>query len=55
MTQAWQTARLVRAKKFPDIKKVLAREPSARRPQSVDQQWAILMAMVRASEELRKS
>ena len=47
---AWHTAGLPRVKKFPALKKLTVRESHA--PQSVDQQWAILSAMAKASKVL---
>lgn len=43
-----------RMKKFPKIEKLMARD-ARRKPQSVDQQWAILSAMAEASKVLRKN
>lgn len=50
---AWHTAGLPRMKKFPDLKKMLARE--VRKPQTSEQQWAIFGAMAEASKVLRKN
>ena len=57
MSLAWHVAALPRYKKFPDLKKLLARETSAaRRPvQTSEQQWAIFGAMAEASKVLRKN
>lgn len=43
---AFNIAALMRAKKLPDPKSLLTREPS--RPQTPDQQWAIMSAMAAA-------
>jgi len=44
-------------KKFPDIKKLLARDTSLarKRPQTSEEQWAIFGAMAEASKVLRKN
>lgn len=54
MTLAWWTSAMPRMKKYPRIERLLAREAS-RKPQSVDQQWAILSGMAEASKVLRKN
>jgi hypothetical protein len=57
MSLAWHAAGLPRMKKFPDLKKLLARETFAarKRPQTSDEQWAIFGAMAEASKVLRKN
>ncbi len=57
MSLAWHIAALSRYKKFPKMKELLIRDPSAsRRPsQTSEQQWAIFAAMAEASKVLRKN
>lgn len=54
---AYHIAGLPRLKKFPDMKKLLARDETAprRAPQTSEQQWAIFGAMAEASKVLRKN
>ncbi|WP_441280504.1 hypothetical protein [Tardiphaga sp. 862_B3_N1_1] len=52
---AWHTAVIPRQKKIPELKKLLAPDPKARRQQTPDQQWAVFQAMAEASKVLRKN
>lgn len=52
---AYHVALLGRMKRLPDMRKLMAREPSIRRLQSADQQWAIMSAMAEAAKVARKN
>lgn len=45
---AWHTANLVRAKRIPEVARLMARDVEQRPVQSPDEQWAILMSMGRS-------
>jgi len=57
MSLAWHTAAIPRYKKFPKMKDLVVRGPSAprRSPQTSEQQWAIFGAMAETSKVLRKN